>query len=530
VSELQIFIAALLVSVALLNTIANRLRIPFPIVLVFGGLLLALVPGIPNVELNPDLVLVVFLPPLLYSAAFFADQQALRRSMRVIALLAIGLVLATVAGVGVFAHEVIGLPWASSFTLGAILGPTDAIAATAILRRLSVPRRIATILEGEALVNDATALVAYKVAVAVAVGEGFSASHAGFEFLYVAAGGIALGLVVGYLLAEIRKRLDDPMTEATMSLFSGYAAFLPADQLGLSGVLATVACGLYLGYRAPELAGPQTRLQTLTVWEVLTFLLNATLFVLIGLQLPVIVDGLGHTSFSTGEAVWYALLASIVVIAIRFAWGFGTTALLRAVDRRPSQKAKRSTWRERIVNSWAGMRGAVSLAAALAIPLTTNSGAAFPGRDLILFVTFGVILFTLVVQGLTLPALIRALGVRESGEEERNEELRGRLAIVDAALGRIDELSGADWTNEETVERVRMLYEFRRRRFKVQAGKVPDEDGIEERSLQYQRLMHQIYDSQRETLVELRDGGEVSSEVVRRLERELDLEESRLEV
>ncbi|HEY0278475.1 MAG TPA: Na+/H+ antiporter, partial [Solirubrobacterales bacterium] len=328
-SELQIFIAALLVSVALLNTIANRLRIPFPIVLVLGGLLLALVPGIPNVELNPDLVLVVFLPPLLYSAAFFADQQALRRDMRVIALLAIGLVLATVAGVGVFAHEVIGLPWTSSFVLGAILGPTDAIAATAILRRLSVPRRIATILEGEALVNDATALVAYKVAVAAAVGEGFSAPHAGLEFLYVAAGGIAVGLLVGYLLAEIRKRLDDPMTEATMSLFSGYAAFLPADQLGLSGVLATVACGLYLGYRAPELQGPQTRLQTQTVWEVLTFLLNATLFVLIGLQLPQIVDGLGHTSFSTGEAVWYALLASLVVIVIRFAWGFGTTALLR---------------------------------------------------------------------------------------------------------------------------------------------------------------------------------------------------------
>jgi monovalent cation/hydrogen antiporter len=530
VSELQIFIAALLVSVALLNSIANRLRVPVPIVLVVGGLLLALVPGIPTVELNPDLVLVVFLPPLLYSAAFFADQQALRRSMRVIGLLAIGLVLATVAGVGVLAHEVFDLPWASAFVLGAVLGPTDALAATAILRRLSVPRRIAVVLEGEALVNDATALVAYKVAVAAAVGEGFSASHAGLEFLGVAAGGIAVGLVAGYLLAEIRKRLDDPMTEATMSLFSGYAAFLPADQLGLSGVLATVACGLYLGYRAPELQGPQTRLQTLTVWEVLTFLLNATLFVLIGLQLPVIVDGLADTRFSTGQAIEYALLASLAVVAIRFVWGFGSTAILRLVDRRPSQKAKRSTWRERVVNCWSGMRGAVSLAAALAIPLTTDSGAAFPGRDLILFVTFGVILFTLVVQGLSLPWLIGALGVRESGDEEQQEELRGRLAIADAALGRIDELAAAEWTNEESIERVRALYEFRRRRFKVQAGKLEDEDGIEERSLQYQRLMHRIYDAQREVLVGMRDDGEVSSEVMRRLERELDLEESRLEV
>jgi NhaP-type Na+/H+ or K+/H+ antiporter len=217
--------------------------------------------------------------------------------------------------------------------LGAILDPTDAIAATAIMRRLGVPRRIAIVLEGEALVNDATALVAYKIAVAAAVGESFSASHAGLEFLGVAAGGIAVGLLVGCLLAEIRKRLDDPATEATMSLFSGYAAFLPADQLGLSGVLATVACGLYLGYRAPELQGPQTRLRTQTLWEFLTFILNATLFVLIGLQLPVIVDGLKHTSFSTGQAIGYALLAALAVVAIRFIWGFGRTALLRAIDR-----------------------------------------------------------------------------------------------------------------------------------------------------------------------------------------------------
>ncbi|HEX4753521.1 MAG TPA: Na+/H+ antiporter [Solirubrobacterales bacterium] len=529
-NELQIFIAALLVSVALLNSLANRLRVPFPIVLVIGGLLLALVPGIPTVELNPDLVLVVFLPPLLYSAAFFADQHALRRNMRVIALLAIGLVLATVAGVGVLGHDVFGLPWASAFTLGAILGPTDALAATAIVRRLGVPRRIATVLEGEALVNDATALVAYKIAVAAAVGEGFSASHAGLEFLYVAAGGIAIGLVVGHLLAEIRRRIDDPLTEATMSLFSGYAAFLPADQLGLSGVLATVACGLYLGYRAPELQSPQTRLQTHTLWEFLTFILNATLFVLIGLQLPVIVDGLSHTRFSAGQAVGYTLLASLTVVAIRFAWGFGSTTVIRALDRRPSQKLKRSTWEERVVNCWAGMRGAVSLAAALALPLATDSGSTFPGRDLILFVTFGVILFTLVVQGLSLPWLIRALGVRESGEEEHREELDARLAIAQAALERIDELADSEWTNDDTIGRVRGVYEFRRRRFKVQAGKSEDEDGIEERSLQYQRLMHRIYDAQRETLVGLRDDGEVSSEVMRRLERELDLEEARLEV
>jgi CPA1 family monovalent cation:H+ antiporter len=442
------------------------------------------------VELDPDLVLVVFLPPLLYSASS-CRPPGLRPAL----------------GLGLHAR-----PHRRD--------RRD--------RDPAPPRRTAADRDdprGRGAGQRRNRLVAYKIAVGAAVGEGFSASHAGLEFL-----GVAIGLLVGYLLAEIRKRLDDPGSEAAMSLFSGYAAFLPADQLGLSGVLATVACGLYLGYRAPELQGPQTRLRTQTLWEFLTFILNATLFVLIGLQLPVIVDGLGHTSFGTGQAIGYALLAALAVVAIRFLWGFGSTAVLRAIDRRPSQKAKRSTWQERIVNCWAGMRGAVSLAAALALPLTTDSGSPFPGRDLILFVTFGVILFTLVVQGLSLPWLIRALRVREDGEEEQREELHGRLALAQAALARIDELSAAEWTNDETIERLRALYEFRRRRFKVQAGKIEDEDGIEERSLQYQRLMHRIFDIQRETLVELRDGGDVSSDVTRRLERELDLEESRLEI
>jgi CPA1 family monovalent cation:H+ antiporter len=530
VNNLQIFIAALLVSVALLNAISNRLRVPYPIVLVIGGLALGLVPGIPEIELDPELVLVLFLPPLLYSAAFFADQRALRKDMRVISLLAIGLVAATMVGVGVLAHDVFGLPWAASFALGAIVAPTDAIAATTILRRLGVPRRMANVLEGESLINDATALVAFKVAVAAAVGEGFSASHAGLEFLYVAAGGIAIGLVAGFVVAEIRSRIDDPTTESTISLFTGYAAFLPAEQLGLSGVLAVVACGLYMGYRAPGLVGPRTRLQTFSLWEFLAFILNATLFILIGLQLPVIVEGLQHSNYSSGQAIFYSALACATVVAIRFAWVFVTTALIRAIDRRPAQKLRRVSARARIVNGWAGMRGAVSLAAALSLPLTTNSGAPFPGRDLILFVTFAVILFTLVGQGLTLPWLVRWLGIKEDGDEERDEELRAHLIIAEAALERIDELEAADWTLSGSIERVRGLYEFRRRRFKVQAGTIVDEDGIEDRSQQYQRLMHEIYGAQRGVLLELRDEGRLSPEVMRRVERELDLEEARLEV
>ncbi len=528
--DIQIFIAALLVSVALLNAIANWLSVPYPIVLVLGGLALGLVPGIPELELDPDLVLLIFLPPILYSGAFFADLQAFRSDLRTISLLSIGLVLATAVGVALLAHNVFDLPIAISFALGAIVAPTDAVAATSILSRLGVPRRYVNILEGESLVNDATALVAYRVAVAAAVGSSFSLADAGLRFLGIAAGGIAIGLAVGWLVAQIRRRTDDPLTEVTISLFTGYAAFLPAEELGVSGVLAAVTAGIYLGWRAPELVSPETRLQSYSVWEVLIFLLNATLFVLIGLQLPVIVDGLGDAGIAAGQAILYAALTCAAIVVIRFAWGFATTALVRALDRRPAQRARRASWQGRVIASWAGMRGAVSLAAALALPLTTDAGAPLPGRALILFITFAVILFTLVGEGLTLPLLIRALGVHEDRDEEEHEEVRARLYAAAAALERLEQLNEEGWTNPDTVDRVRSLYEFRRRRFKVRAGKIDDADGIEDRSLSYQRLMHEVYGAQRSTLVDLRDQGELSADVMRRLERELDLEESRLEV
>ena len=528
--EIQIFIAALLVSVALLNALANWWQVPYPIVLVLGGLILGLVPGIPEIELDPDLVLLIFLPPLLYSGAFFADLNALRQDTRVISLLSIGLVLATALVVGIVAHFAFDLPWAVSIALGAIVGPTDPVAATTILRRLGIPRRIVNVLEGESLVNDASALVIYKVALVAAVGGSFSVAEAGLRFLLAVAGGLAIGLLAGYLLAAIRRRVEDPTTEITISLFSGYAAFLPADQIGASGVLAAVTCGVYIGWRAPELVSPSTRLESIPIWEILTFLLNATLFILIGLQLPVIVDGLSESGIDAGEAITDAALVTALVVLTRLVWSFGVTALIRALDRRPQQRERRSSWRLRVVAAWSGMRGAVSLAAALALPLTTDAGAPLPGRDLILFVTFGVILFTVVGQGLTLPWLIRRFDVAEDGTEEEREELRARLTAAAAALERLDELSIEEWTREDTVKRVRAMYEFRRRRFKVQAGKIDDEDGIEDRSLSYQRLMHQIYAAQRGALVGLRNEGQISAEVMRRIEREIDLEEERLEI
>jgi monovalent cation/hydrogen antiporter len=528
VENFEIFLALLFVSVAGLNAIAHWLSVPYPIPLVLGGLVIGLLPGIPEITLEPDLVLLIFLPPLLYAAAFFSDLRALRADLRAISMAAIGLVLLTIGTVAVVGHEVIGLSWPLAFALGAIVAPTDPVAATAIMRRLGAPRRLVNFVEGESLVNDATALVAYRVAVAAAVGGSFSALDAGLEFLGAAAGGIAIGLVVGYVVAVIRRRLDDAPTEITISLLTPYAAFVPADVLGLSGVLAAVTAGVYLGWLAPELITPQTRLQGTAVWEILVFLLNATLFILIGLQLPMITEGLGD--YTTGELVGYSALVCATVIGTRFAFSFTVPYMVRALDRRPAQRERRVGPRARIVSAWAGMRGAVSLAAALALPLETDAGAPLPARDLILFITFTLILVTVVGQGLTLPYLVRRLGVREDGTEEAAEEIRARWVAARAALDRLDELAVEDWTLDDTIERVRALYEFRVRRVKVRAGKVEDQDGIENRSLSYQRLMHELYTVQRHALVELRNGGEISNDVMHRIERELDLEESRLEV
>jgi Na+/H+ antiporter len=527
VEDVEYILVGLLVAIVVLSTLARRLSIPYPIVLVLGGLALGFVPGVPNVQLNPDVVLVLFLPPLLYSAAFFGDLHAMKADLRSISLNAVGLVLVTMCVVAVVAHAVIdGLPWAAAFTLGAVVSPTDPLAATTVMRRLGVPRRIVNVAEGESLVNDATALVAYRLAVAAAVGGSFSLAEAGWKFVAGVAGGIAIGLAVGFVIAEIRRRIDDPPVEVTISLLSAYAAYIPAERIGVSAVLAAVTCGVYLGWRAPVIASPQARIQAFSVWDTLIFLLNAILFVLVGLQLRSILDALSGIPSAT--LIGYAALVSAVVIGTRLAWMFTVPYVLRAVDRRPSQRARRVGAALRLIGAWSGMRGAVSLAAALAIPFTTDAGTAFPQRDLIIFLTFAVILSTLVLQGLTLPALIRGLGVSDDGEEER-EELRARLHAVEAALARLELLEAEDWTRPDTVERMRGAYEYRRRRFGARAGKVED-DGYEERSAAYQQMVRALIEAQRLEIIRLRDRGAISNDVMHRLERELDLEESRLEL
>jgi monovalent cation/hydrogen antiporter len=533
-------ILGLLVAVAALATLATRLKVPYPILLILGGAVLGFVPQLPRVELDPELVFLLFLPPLLYVSALFTSWRDFRANVRPITLLAVGLVLATTFVVAAVVHIVIDLPWAAAFVLGAIVSPTDAIAATTVAQRLGVPRRIVTILEGESLVNDATGIVAYRIAVAVVVTGAFSIWGAGLQFVVGAAGGVAIGIAVGWLVIWTRRHLsDDPSVQNTISLLTPFVAYLVAEELPpylwhslhlpgelhLSSVLAVVTTGLYLGRKATDVVSSGTRLQGYATWELITFLLNGLIFILIGLQIRNVIEGLDE--YTTGELVFYAVLVSLTVILVRMLWVFPATYLPRWASRWIREHDPSPPWRSVTVIAWTGMRGVISLAAALALPLQMASGAQFVWRDLIIFLTFCVILATLVVQGLSLPLLIRALGLEDDHIGEK-EETHGRIGVAEAALERLEELVDEDWVREDTAERVRGLYNYRRNRFASRFD--GDPDGVEERSSAYQRLMAELLGAQRHRLIRMRDEGKIGDEVMHRIERDLDLEESRLDL
>jgi monovalent cation/hydrogen antiporter len=523
----ELVLLALLIAVAAMLVLAPIVRVPYPIFLVLGGLILGFIPGIPAIELPPDLVLVAILPPLLYASAFFTSLRELRANIRPIGILAVGLVVATTCAVALVAHEwVDGMSWSAAFVLGAVVSPTDPIAATAIMRRFAVPRRVVAIVEGESLVNDGTALVLYRVAVVAAVSGAFSLWEASWRFAWSVVGGIAIGLAVGYVVAEVRRRIDNPPVEITIALMTGYLAFIPANAVESSGVLAAVTAGIYLGWHTPELTSVQTRLQGEAVWEIIVFVINVLLFALIGLQLSNILDAL--TGFSAGELVGYAVLVTATVIVTRIVWVPFFTYLpgwlfgaRRTEDLAPHVAGK-------LLVSWSGMRGAVSLAAALAIPFTTDAGAPFPERDLIVFLTFGVILGTLVGQGLTLPLLVRWLKVEPDNLDEK-EDSKARIRAAEAALERLEELVDEDWVRDDTAERMRGFYNFRRTRFASRFDTESD-GAIEERSQNYQRLRRELLEAERSAIVGLRREGVINDDALRRLQRDLDLEDARLDV
>lgn len=503
------FLFVLLIAAALLVRLADVVRLPYPIVLLLGGSGIGLLPGLPDVKLDPDVVFLVFLPPLLTSAGFAMSPRELRAERRPLAFLVLGVVAATVVAVAVVAHALVdGLSWAAAFTLGAIVAPTDPVASLATFSRLAAPRRVALIVEGESTLNDATALVAFRVAVAVAGGGTFHALEAGADLVVAAAGGIVVGLAMGRLELLVLRRLDDRPLAILWTLLTSYGAYIAAEELGVSGVLAAVVVGLYLGWHQHSALDADTRLSGIAFWEVLVFAVNALVFILLGLQFPALTEEL-RTEVALRTATLSGVAVAGTVIAVRllaqFVPGAGTG----------------DNWRERIAIGWSGMRGAISLAAALSVPLDV------PGRAQIVFLTFVVILVTLVGQGLTLPLVLAALGLR--GEHVWSpEEAIARLEAAQAALDRIDELA-EEGVPEERLRRLRDLYRARFRQCQAVligegAERGPERDGRR----RYGELRRDLIAAERSALLGLRDEGRLAPEVLRQVQRDLDLEEARL--
>ena len=517
-------VVLLLVLVAGLVIIANRWAIPYPVLLVLGGLALSFVPWRPVLRLDPNLVLFFFLPPLLYPAAIFTSWRDFRRNLGGILFLAIGLVLVTTTVVAWVAHSfILGLPWAAAFALGAIVSPPDAVAVEAILKRLRVPVRIQAVLSGESLVNDATALVAYQFAIAAMVTGEFSLGVASLRFIFVGAGGLAVGLGVGIIIRQIQRRLDDPPVQITISLLTPFAAYVLAERLGVSGVLSVVASGVYIGWHAPSFTA-RYRLQALSFWEMMAFLLNGFIFIMIGLQLPGIMRNLSQEPLS--RLTSYALLICGTVVLVRIAWVFPAIYLPRWLSPSFRRRNPAPPWRQSAIVAWAGMRGVVSLAAAFALPIVLANGHPFPGRSYILFLTFCVILTTLVFQGLTLPLLIRALGVKDDGLVD-NEEREARLQANEAAVEFVEKKALEEHFPEDVMVRVRAEYCDRIAQLNACCQESGNPGG-EVATPIYQRLQHGALQIERQTIIALRDSQQINDEALRRIQRDLDLAEARL--
>ncbi len=519
VEELVGVIFILFIAFAALAILAQRLNLPSSILLVLAGLVLGFVPGLPRIALDPNLILLLFLPLLLYSSAWSTSWRDFRANLRPISLLAIGLVLITTIVIALVVHIVTGLSLPASFVFGAIISPTDAIAATAIAQRLGVPRRIVTVVEGESLVNDATGLVAYRFAVVAVVAGTFLLAEVSIQFVIVSLGGIAIGLLVGIVAAWVHHHLDDPSTEMVITLLTPFAAYLPAEALNVSAVLAVVTAGLYLTWRSTNLFSPNTRLQITSAWNIVIFLLNNFVFILIGLQLPSILSALANTS--PVVLLWYAFIVSFAVILVRILWVFPATYLPRWLNPQLRHNDPFPGWRNVVVVSWTGMRGVVSLAAALALPTITSHGVPFPGRDLIIFLTFAVILATLVIQGLSLPALIHILRLSDDGERTRETRLAREMAAR-AAIERIDELNPENPELQDGMNDLRGHYQHR-----LQLLNQGLSEDKKTNFITYQHIRREALGAERKAIIQLRNRGEINDEVLHTIEHEIDLEEQR---
>jgi len=525
IQDLEIVLIVLLIFVVGFGALANRLKTPYPILLVIGGLVLSLIPGIPRFNLEPNIVFLVVLPPLLFSAAFNTSWRDFRHNLMSIGLLAFGLVGFTVVGVAVISRWILpGFDWRLGLVLGAVVSTTDAIAATSIARRVGLPRRIIDVLEGESLINDATGLLALEFAIALVVSGGTPtlAQGAG-RLLYLVIGGVAVGLILGKLVDWLEHWLDDAPIEITISLVTPYAAYLAADRIHASGVLAAVACGLFLGRRSATYFSSVVRLEAQAFWNTLIFVLNGVVFILIGLQLPYILTGIQDVSFR--ELLLRGALVSVAVIVLRFVWVFPGAYFSYFIRRNVlKQHENYPAVQGIVVVGWTGMRGVVALAAAISLPVMISNGMPFPRRNMILFLTFCVIFVTLVLQGLTLPALIRRLGVREQGSAHC-EEVEARRIMIEAALRKLGE------SPDRTTHAMKAVYDDVARHYRLRQGALERARGagrvFSEQHDISERIERDLRNAERAAAVQLRDQDRISDETLQKLLRELDLQDAR---
>lgn len=523
-----LLVISLLLGIAILTMLSNKLKISYPILLVISGLIISLIPGMPVISMAPDLAFLIFLPPLLYAAAWNTSWNDFWKSRRPISLLAFGLVIFTSAAVALVSNAIIpNFPLAYGFLLGGIISPPDAVAATSVLQGLKVPKRVVTILEGESLVNDASSLIVFRFALAAILTGQFHLWDATKTFAAVAFMGIIIGIAIANIIYAIHKYLPTTTSiDSAITLISPYIMYIAAEHFHYSGVLAVVSGGLFLSFRSQEIFTYETRLYTAGLWETLIFLLNGFVFILIGLQLPVIINELGNYSIS--EAILYAVIISLVTIAVRIIWVFPGAYLPRILFKSIRQTEPRPGWRTVLLVAWSGMRGVVSLASALAVPFTLTDGQAFPHRNLILFITFVVILFTLVLQGLSLKPLIRYLKIEINEESAKVQELALRIQLAEAVLAYIDTNYEEEISHNETYKRVRDRYE---RMIEVAKKRLAKEEAEDEGASflpNYRKMLLEIIEVRRKELSRFRHSNEYDEELIREREWELDLEEARL--
>ena len=525
IQAVQSVFLLLLVFVAMFAGLAQRLKVPYPILLVVAGLVVSLVPGMPRIGFNPDLVFIVFLPPLLYSAAWTLSWREFQRNFTRIAMLAIGLVLFTVVGLALASGRLLpGFDWRSGVLLGAVVAATDAIAATSIARRVGLPQRIVDLLEAESLFNDGTGLLALQFGLSMLLtGRTPSLVEGVGRLFFLICGGAAIGLVIGGVVAWFERWVDDGPIEIVISILVPYAAYLIGDAAHTSGVIAVIACGMYMSRQSPQYMSPQVRLQTAAVWDALTFVLNGIVFVLIGLQLPFVMAQIG--GMSQRVLLLYGVGFSAAIVVVRMAWVFGETYLAYAVHRwlRKTDVSPPDP-RALFIVGWGGMRGVLSLAAAVSLPYTLPNGATFPQRSMIVYLAFCVIVATLVLQGLTLPWLIRKLGLAEShGLDTEEQEARGIL--LREGLVHLYRRRSKD--REHAAMYTELIATYQRRLDAMPLDRASSGSGLIVQASRREAILS-VLQVEREALLRLRDEGRLGDEGMRTLQHELDLTESRI--